>query len=105
MAISHWTIDSSSINFPENFSVHLGDRVRNNCLEPELFKVVRNENGRTEIKFELPGVITDAISVKIVDLGADCKNDKLFFEGNDLKPLNLEIPDRLAFTSTLILEN
>ncbi len=76
-----WSIESSSVNFPKNYSLAIdGVTYFNTCKNKSRVAKVTTEGDKTYIRFEnFRNLIKEELSIKIIDKGALCDNDAIFF--------------------------
>lgn len=74
-----WTINSTPINFPENFLIKLNDiEAIDTCKYPQAKKISKFE-GRILVEFTFGQFPENSpLKVEIMDLGENCDNDAIF---------------------------
>lgn len=74
-----WTVSSSSVNFPKNFTVEVNNSMLySTCLSPNAMKVTSIEGGRVLITFKHKLAPTGIMKFEIYDLGQYCDNRAYF---------------------------
>lgn len=76
-----WTITSTAVNFPKNFQIKMTEGFDvDTCKQPNFFKVVKNDQGKMDIKFKFPFIPKNGFPVEIIDRGLNCDNNAIFHQ-------------------------
>lgn len=78
-----WTITSSSVNFPSEYSLSIDGKFFADTCSSKLMKKEVRDN-KVHIKFKFPSVPTRSFSVLILDRGEGCDNNAIFHTEDDV---------------------
>lgn len=107
-AEADWSINSTPVNFPKNFSIRMNNMpILDTCKDSRDVKVETNFD-RKLISFRLPWVPqNEAIKFEMLDLGENCDNNAIFHSEDSVVygVITLTVEGKKSYSVSVNLNN